>query len=229
MARGKSYTIAGVVYPRQADLEAAVKAALNSHPFNFPFEDAFLAAVINAEHQEVREAGQRATGRFEYLDFGEQLRRGMDTAERYRGGNKVMGWFEPLGDWRDVTVYPWRGRGNHRGDVKRALREISTEFLPHPMLTDFCVHPGCGSQGARLEYHHVAPEFDEMAERAMALMTPEEIEARFGYRKFEPGQDELSRLIPRDHPAVQCLVDAHESNIWEWLCAKHHRGVGLEP
>jgi len=228
MGRGKSYTIAGVTYPKQADLEAAVKLALNSHPMNMPFEDAFLAAVINAEHHEVREAGQRATGRFEYLDFGEQLRRGMDTAERYRGGSKVMGYFEPLGDWRDVTVYPWRGRGNHRGDLKRALREISTEFLPHPMLTDFCHWSGCGESGARLEYHHVDPTFDAIAEEAMALMTPEEIEGRFGYRKFEAGKDEISRLIPRDHPAILHLIEAHVGSVFEWLCAKHHRGVGLE-
>ena len=203
-----------------------MKAALNCHPRNVPFVDPFLAAVINAEHDEVRAAGQRATGAFDTLDYRGQLRRGMDTAERYRGGGVVIGFFQPLGEWRDVTVYPWRGRGNFRGDVKRALREIAAVYQPHPQAWDRCARAGCAVTGAGLEYHHVAPEFDCIAEECLARMTDAQIEERFGYSKFVPGRDELSRLIPRDHPAVVHLEEAHRANQWEWLCKAHHRNVG---
>jgi len=76
-----------------------------------------------------------------------------------------------------------------------------------------------------LEYHHIAPEFDTIAEECLALMAPLEIAERFGYSKFIPGRDELSRLIPRDHPAILHLIEAHRWNQWEWLCKAHHRNV----
>lgn len=225
MGRSKSYTVAGQHFSKQGDLEAAVKAHLNSHPLNTRFHDAFLAAVINELHPDVRAAGQRTTGEFEYLDFNEQLRRGMDSAYRYRGGKVVITYFEPLGDWRDVTVYPWRGQGNHRRDVKAALREKIAPYLPKPQAWDKCADPGCQATGADLEYQHVTPTFDELAEQCLGLMTEAEIAGRFGYSKFVDGRDELAHCIPTNHRAFRHLLAAHQGNAWQWLCAYHHRNV----
>lgn len=223
MARGKAYTVAGREFERQGDLDAEVKAHLNSHPLNTEFEDAFLAAVVNEHHPKVIAAGQHVV-RFQYLDFGEQLRRGMDSAKRHRGGKLVMGYFEPLGDWRDVTVYPWR-IGSPRGDIKAALREKIARFLPRPVASDRCERNGCTARGANLEYQHIKPTFDEIAEQCLALMSDEEISTKFGYSKFESGKDDTCDLIPDDHPAVQLLLKLHVFNDWEWLCAYHHRNV----
>lgn len=225
MSRGKRYTVAGMAFERQGDLEAAVKARLNAHPLNEVFHDPFLASVINEHHPEVIAAGQHATGRFEYLDFGEQARRGMDSATRFRGGKIVLGFFEPLGGWRDVTVYPWRGAGNYRGDVKRALREKVAPRLPRPNQIDRCARHGCPARGAELEYQHVEPTFDEVAEVCLSMIAEQDIANRFGYSKFAPGRGELVDLISDDHPAILHLIEAHCANSWEWLCAFHHRNV----
>jgi hypothetical protein len=226
MGRSKAYTVAGVVYPRQADLEAAVHAALGRHPLDRVFRDAFLAAVINTLHREVRAAGQQSTGQFEYLSAREQARRGLDTAWRYRGGKLLRSEFLPLAAWRPVTVYPWRTPADPRQALKRALREKLAAYLPHPTAADRCARAPCPARGADLEYEHLAPRFDALATAALALMQPAEIATQFGYSKFVPGCDELAHCIPDAHPAFQALLAAHRTNRWEWLCAFHHRHVG---
>lgn len=220
----KQYTVAGRMFSTQSALENEVKRCLNSHPVNTVFGDLFLREVINTLHESVREAGQHCTGVFEYLDFGEQARRGYDTAERHRGGKILRCWFEPLGDWRDVTVYPWR-KSSPQNEVKKALRQKIAFHLPHPTQHDFCNRDGCTARGRDVEYEHISPTFDEIANECLGLMSEAEIESKFGYSKFIPGRDELVHCIPDDHPAVQRLIELHKNNRWEWLCAAHHRNV----
>lgn len=219
----KQYSVAGRTFPTQAELEREVKEHLNSHDFNTVFGDQFLRAVVNSLHDEVRAAGQRVV-LFEYLDWREQVRRALDTADRYRGGACLYGFFLPLEDWRDVTVYPWR-KSKPEQDIKSALREKIASVLPRPHATDRCNREGCTARGHDLEYEHISPTFNEIAESCLALCTPEEISTRFGYSKFIPGRDHLVYCLPEDHPAVRRLFALHEHNEWEWLCALHHRGV----
>lgn len=225
--RAKAYRLGDMEFKRQRDLEEEVKRHLNAQPLNREFHDDFLALVVNELHDEVKAAGQRSTGRFIYLDFEEQVRRGMPTAARFRGGKLLMTYFEPLGDWRDVTVYPWR-KPDPKREIKAALREIIAPYLPRPTVKDACAVSGCGARGFDLEYEHVDPTFDAIAEACLSLMSEEEIRTRFGYNKFAPGALTVADFIPRDHPAVRCLVEAHGRNKWVWLCKRHHRKVGAE-
>ncbi len=222
MSRSKAYTVAGQAFRTQADLNAAVHAALYSHGCNVEFTDPFLQAVINEHHADLRAAGQHSTGRFEFLDWGEQVRRGLDSAERYRGGKLLRGWIEPYGGWMPVTAYPWK-RGDPAHHIKKALREKAAAFLPHPTPADRCAREGCTATGFALEYEHVRPTFAEIADECLVLMTRAEIETKFAYNKFRAGYTELVHCIPDDHPAVEHLRARHRDNRWEWLCAGHHR------
>ncbi len=225
MSQGKRYEVAGLVFPTQSSLEAEIHRRLFSQPLNQEFEDQFMATVINTYHQEVIAAGQHTTGLFRFLDFREQTRRGLDSATRHRGGKLLMSFFDPLGDWRDCTAYPWRGQRNPRRDIKNALREKINEYLPRPKSTDRCARQPCTATGSALEYQHIDPTFNEIAEACMELMTEAEIETRFGYSKFKTGFGDVCDLLPPLHPAVKRLIDLHIFNDWEWLCAYHHRGV----
>jgi hypothetical protein len=225
MRQCKRYVINGQVFETQRALELAVRARLNSHPLNEEFHDEFLAAVINELHANVRAAGQRATGRFQYLDWLEQYRRGMESARRHRGGKLMMGFFHPLGEWRDVSVYPWKAESNSRTAIKKALREKINQHLPRPSQSDRCTRQPCSARGFDLEYEHVRPTFNEIAEECLLLMSDEEIATRFGYSKFSPGLGELCDLLDDEHPAVRRLYELHSVNEWEWLCAHHHRNV----
>jgi len=217
----RPYVINGETFPSQKELDQRVKEIVRSAPRNVVFQSDLLAGVVNEYHPEVRAAGQQSTGYFEVLDWSEQRRRGMDTAERFRGGHVVMTYFEPLHDWRDVTVHPWR-KGSARSDVKRALREKIAGYLPRPQAWTACAK--CGT-GVGLEYEHVTPTFNAIANQCLDLMSEAEIESRFGYNKFVSGRDELCHLLPDDHPAVARLFEAHETNEWLWLCKTCHRGA----
>lgn len=225
MGRSKQYTVAGQHFAKQGDLEAAVKKALNSHPLNAEFKDDFLAAVVNELHDEVIAAGQKVVS-FGYLDYAEQVRCEMPTARRFRGGNVLMGHFMPLDEWRDVTVYPWRKSVDNRVEIKRALRDIINSLLPQPEPTDRCAFKGCTACGKNVEYEHVNPTFDVIAEECLTLVSEDELATRFGYQKFKPGTYTVADFIPKEHPAVQRLLDLHQNNRWVWLCAYHHRNVG---
>ena len=222
----KSYTVAYRYFAKQGDLEAEVKAHLNAYPLNTVFVDEFLAAVINELHPNVIAAGQMTRGEFEYLDYMEQVKRGYDTADRYRGGKLLITKFYPLEEWRDVTVYPWRKADKPEKVIKAALREKIAPHLPKPSQRDQCATLGCKARGGDLEYEHVSPTFEEVAQECIARMGAEEMADLFGYNKFIPGRDHLVHCIPDDHPAIHYLLEAHEGNEWIWLCALHHRNVG---
>lgn len=225
MGRAKPLTIAGVEYPRQMDADKAVKAALNSHSTDVPFFDSFLAAVINEHHDEVRRAGQRATGNFMYLTPRGMAMFDPDRVAELRGGKVVMALFTPCDRWEDVTVYPWR-KGNTRSKIASDLREKIARHLPHPSARDTCSCATCSADWRTLEYDHVTPTFAEMVDEVIKLMTEEEVESRFGYSKFTPGKQTASRLIPDDHPAFVRLLRLHDTNEWRWVCPLHHRNVG---
>jgi hypothetical protein len=225
MGRTKSYTVAGRHFATQRDLDAAIKEALNSHPRDTPFEDTFLAAVINELHPEVRAARQRVTA-FQYLSYGEQLRRGLATAQQFRGGNIMLGWFEPADEWTDVTVYPHRKPTDPRRLFHMALRAKIAPHLPHPGADDRCAEAGCTASGVQLEYEHAEPTFLAIASACMEVFTEEEIAGRFGHNKFLPGKRNLVDCIPDVHPAIARLRELHQDNRWMWLCKLHHRNVG---
>jgi len=219
-----AYTVAGRTFPTQASLETEIKFHLAHALRDTVFIDALFRDIVNTYHPEVVAAGQRSDGRFEYLTWHERARRGMQTARDYRGGGVIMTYFEPLGEWRDVTVYPWR-RPKPKQDIIRALRAKAAAFVPSPGPRDCCAHSGCLVRGAGLTYHHVSPTFAEMAESAFLLVSQQEHAARFGYDKFAKGTFSIADFISNDHPAVLYLEAAHRHNDWQWLCTEHHRAV----
>lgn len=219
----KPYTIDGIYFPTQSALEREVKERLKLKPRNRVFRDSLFRAVVNELHPDVVRVGEQSTGEFEVLTCAEQMRRRLQTAMQYRGGVLVMTHFARCNRWLDVTLYPWR-RGSHRGDIVDALRNKVNSLLPKPGPEDRCVIWGCDADWHTLEYHHLEPTFKAIVEGAMAYVSDEEIETRFGYDKFKPGTFSIADFIPDDHPAVLYLVEQHKRNTWQWLCATHHRG-----
>ena len=206
-------------------LEGAVRGHLiwiREHGLiNQEFDSDFLQAVINGLHQDVIDAGLRCTGKFKLLDYFEQRRQGLATATYFRGGQLMTGFFAPINEWHDVTVYPWKKTTK---DLKNdGFRLLSSKFIPSPTDQDQCSVAGCSERGYALEYHHIRPTFDEISNRCVDLCTPEDIETSFGYRKFQrPGVTSIADVIPLDHPVAVYLKNVHRDNQWSWLCKSHH-------
>lgn len=230
--RWQPMLIAGREFKYRKDLEEAIHAELWRLVRNKPVRSDFLAAVINALHEGVRSAGQRATGAFEILDAREQRRRGMDTVGRFHlgldnpNGILVTAWFQPLKAWRPCSVYPWRKSLRPEIEIKRALREKIGMILPRPNGTDSCARGYLGPCEGVLEYEHRSPTFDQIAQQCIALIAPAELQSLFGYNKFVPGREDLVHCIPDDHPAIRLLRQLHTGNDWVYLCSYHHRGAG---
>jgi len=224
MGRSKQYTVSGATFQKQKDLDDAVKKALNNHLVDTEFEDQFLADVVNQLHPEVISAGQKVV-KFIYLTATEQEKRKLSTVKRWRGGMLLMGYFEPLNDWRDVTVYPWRKPKDNRKEIMIALRELINPKLPKPKSSECCAADGCHARYSTLEYHHVYPNYYAISEKCMELISEHDIETLFGYDKFKPRTFTVADFIPMDHPAVVMLNYLHMDNKWEWLCPYHHRNV----
>lgn len=222
----RSYDFAGYHFSAQKDLNAATKEAIRCHPLDMEFTDDLLLAIINNLHPEVTAAKQRAT-KLKLLSYSKQLELGLPTAQMYRGGVLMMGWFEPLRQWRDVSVYPWKRSKDKKQLIKRALRDILSKYLPHPTNDDRCAVSGCTCTGYSLEYDHVRPTFAVISDRCLQLMSTAEIDTLFGYDKFsDSGKSSIADYIPQDHMAIKVLLDAHKFNEWRWLCKFHHRGIG---
>ena len=224
-----TFDLDGLHFASRKALEAAVKHELQSCVTNQHFRNRLLEAVINELHPDVVAAGQKAT-MLEYITWHEQKRRGIHTSEQFRGGHLMTAYFEPLGEWRDVTVYPWR-KGSNRQKIKKAFRLIIAIHIPRPKPSDTCDVPDCAASWKKLEYHHLDPTFDEIVNECIDQCSQTEIETLFGYNKFNhpPDTYSVADVIPDDHPAVRHLVNRHQVNQWVWRCAYHHRGVQKEP
>lgn len=218
----KSYTFGKWTFRSQKDLESAVKSERAALPRNQPVINELLLDVLNHLHPDVQSSGLTAI-RIQILSGTEQRRRGMETAEKFAGNDLTMAYFKPIGEWRKVTLYPWR-KGSSRAIVKRAFREIIAGYLPDPEKHHRCCIPRCTAAWDSLQYHHVSPTFDEIAEKCIALCTEEEICTKFGYNKFEFSDDidSFADIIPATHPAVRELIKLHMNNQWAWMCAEHH-------
>jgi len=222
MGQAIQYDLAGKHFNSQAALERAVKEYLRQAPRNTEFKSRFLRDIVNTLHPDVLRSPYRSTGDFRILTWEEQCRRGLPTAEQWRGGILVETFFRGLDRWQDVTVYPWKHPSIEQQFIQ-ALRAKANAFIPSPGLFDRCAEPGCSASGFDLEYHHISPPFNEMVQEALRLISAEERENRFGYDKFAEGTCSLADFIPDDHPAVLLLAQLHRGNSWVWLCPKHHK------
>ena len=215
------YDLAGVHFPTQTALAQAVKQRLAVAPLNVPFQSRLFRDIVNTLHPDVIAAQQRSTGDFIFLTWGEQRRRGMQTAQMFNGGKLLITRFEPLGEWRDVTVYPWKKR-KRRAELVDVLRLKTNELLPRPTDDDYCAYPGCDRHGFDLVYHHIDPDFRTIAQECLPYFTDKEQSTLFGYSKFSPGVVTPADCVPADHLVIHRLAEIHSCNKWAWLCTAHH-------
>jgi hypothetical protein len=83
MGRAIAYDLAGRHFATQTELEQTVKDYLRKAPMDTVFESRLLRDVVNELHPQVRNAGQRSTGRFQFLSWKEQVNQGLPYAEMY--------------------------------------------------------------------------------------------------------------------------------------------------
>jgi len=212
----RPYVVGDEVFATLQALSEAVALRRLAHDHDVEYYDAFLAEVVNELHPDVLARGYTATAFCErsWLYQSDRAR------AQCQGGTCFEAFFRELGRWQDVTTYPWR-RPSPAQEIKQALRtKFATLIRPaaHP-------HDACAECGATtfLEYDHLDPTFEVIAQECLARMSPHEITTRFGYDKFAADTISVADFLPDGHPAVRHLLARHRDNTWQWLCGAHHR------
>lgn len=212
----RPYVVGGEVFPSLHALASTIAQRRLAHAHDTEYFDPFLAEVVNELHPDVVARGYTATA------FCERSWRFQSARVRaqLQGGTLFEAFFRELGRWQDVTTYPWR-RPPIVHEIKQALRtKFAILIRPGARAGDACAV--CGATDF-LEYDHLEPTFEELAQECLARMSPHEITTRFGYDKFAAQTISLADFLPDRHSAVLHLVARHRDNRWQWLCVPHHR------
>lgn len=213
------YVVRGESFSSLEKLKKRVQEIRHSYPDNVEYYDPFLAEIVDTMHPSVVRNGYRIT-RFRNTpkhllppSLQEQLLPSYPWL--------MMGLFEPIHQWQDVTLYPWLSKGVSQ-HIKEALRKIwEMRLRPAPTWDDSCARCGRVDQ---LQYDHIVPSFNEIADACLKVVTQEERDTLFGYDKFEAGTMSLADFILRDaaRPVLLLLQESHRNNVWQWLCRDCH-------
>ena len=203
-------------FDKKKDLDITVKVLLQNSPKNIEFENEFFKELINTYHKGVRYEGLNVT-KFKILDYKHQIGKWEYARERFRGNILVTGYFEPIGEWHGVTVYPYkkitvkqklvdalRQKWSEKADKCSAVQLCeSCNIIPYPQL------------------HHDNISFSDIAKECIKLFTQKEIEIGIGnnWWKYECECDDL----PDDHPAVIKMFELHKNVKYKWLCNSCHK------
>lgn len=217
----KKYNFGEWNFDTQKELNIVVKHLLSTSPRNIEFENKFFEELINKYHKGVNYEKIKVK-KFKIITFENQVGKWKYAKERFRGNFLVTGYFEPIGDWHGVTVYPYK-KSTVKGKLIEALRqrwsetaEVRGEYqlceecnvIPHPQL------------------HHDNISFKEIAEKCLKLFTKKELDIGISstWWKFECECDE----IPINHPAVLEMFRLHKDVKYRWLCHHCHKKIHAE-
>ena len=213
---GRTFTFGGRFYSTEVELNRDVKFLLKECKHNVEFEHKYFSDLINTYHNGVNYSGYKVT-KFKILDYEYQVGRWEKLRDKYRGNFVVTGYFEPVGKWHSVTLYPYKIK-NIKSKLIAGLREkwaekaeIRTEnqlcenckIMPYPQL------------------HHDNISFKEIAEKCMKLFTKEEL--MFGLGGDWWKHDCISDVLSDNHPAVIEMFKLHEGVTYKWLCHQCHK------
>ena len=205
-------------FDTQKNLDINIKFLLKESPRNIEFENQFFKELINTYHKGVNYEKLKVT-KFKILDYSNQIGKWKYARDRFRGNFLVTGYFEPVGEWYGVTVYPHK-KSNVRQKLIEGLRQKWAEKAEIRKAEQLCENCNIIPYP---QLHHDNISFAEIAEECMKLFTKKELEIGIGnnWWKYECECDEL----PDDHPAVLEMFKLHENVTYKWLCYNCHKKV----
>lgn len=212
----KQYDFGRWHFDTQRELNITVKYLLSQCPKNEEFENEFFKELIQTYHEGVRYEGLKIT-KFKIITFNNQVGKWKYAQERFRGNFLVTGFFEPVGEWHGVTIYPYK-KQTVKGKLIESLRQRwseTAEVRKEGQLCEECkVIPY-----PQLHHHNIS--FKKIAEKCLHLFTEKEMKIGINssWWQYECECDE----IPFDHPAVVEMFRLHKDVEYKWLCYECHK------
>ena len=204
-------------FDKARDLDFTIKILLKESPRNVEFKNDFFKELINTYHKGVMYENLKVT-KFKILEYSQQTDKWKYAQERFRGNILVTGYFEPIGEWHAVTVYPHK-KQNVKSKLIEGLRQKWAEKAPKSSGEIICEYKNCNIPWPQL--HHDNISFKEIAEKCLKFFSQKELEIGIGnnWWKYECECDEL----PDNHPAVIEMFRLHKDVEYKWLCDIHHK------
>lgn len=213
---GKSFDFGTFHFDTQTDLDRTIHQKILESPINTEFEEVFFSELLNKYHREIVKRNLRVT-KFKIIDWREQVGKWSFCRDRFRGGNFVLGYFEPINEWHGVTLYPHKKEKSIEERMILGLRQKWSEnakVRSPDQVCEIC-------HGPYPQLHHDSLSFQKIAEFCLNEFTEEEKKNNFGY-DWWLHENEADALYD-NHPAVKKLHELHEQVIYRWLCIDCHR------
>jgi len=212
----KSFDFGKFHFDSKKNLDITIKFLLQQSPRNIEFKNEFFKELINTYHEGVIKENLKVT-KFKILDYNNQTDKWIYARERFRGNDLVTGYFEPIGRWHGVTVYPHK-KTTARQKIIDALRQKWAEKAKKSDDSQLCEE--CNIIPFP-HLHHDNITFKEIAEKCMKFFTEKELRVGIGndWWKYECEADDL----PDNHPAVVEMFKLHKDVKYKWLCSICHK------
>ena len=216
----KSYVFGRWKYKTEKELYIDTKYLLSISPRNEIFENEFFKELINKYHAGVFLEGLNVT-KFKILTQDNQIDKWSYAKEKFRGNILVTGYFEPVGEWHGVTLYPYKKKAPYiKTKLVRILKEKWSEKAEKRKDNQLCEN--CKITPAS-QLHHDNISFKSITKKCMKFFTKKELEIGLGYNWWK--QECISNSISDNHPAVIEMFRLHENVKYKWLCYNCHKEI----
>jgi len=220
---GNSFDFGTWHFDTETELYITTKYLLSTSPRNEEFKNEFFKELINKYHAGVI-MNKLKVSKFKILTSDNQIGKWSYAKEKFRGGILVTGYFEPVGEWHGITLYPYKKKPKHiKSKLVRILREKwaeKAEIRKDDQLCEECKimpYP---------QLHHDNISFKEIADKCMIFFTEEELKYGLGEDWWK--QECISDNISDSHPAVVEMFKLHKDVKYKWLCYQCHKDTHSE-
>lgn len=192
-------------FPRQADVEAAIRAVVNPRHFHQSFESPLISDLVQERHYFCRLHGLRPSA---FKKTPE------NTPYRFYGLFASHGW-HPV-SWRKCLTPP----PSREAIIVAAFRKrIEEEKMAFRRANPLCAH--CGKAPSE-ETHHAEPTFKEITERVFAATSGPEIDSAIAAWNWFVKED---FVVPEGHVIAQRFDAMHATARLEALCRECHKAT----
>lgn len=194
-------------FPSKQSLKTYIQNELNNKPFYQEFNSILLSNLVWRYHYWFSKYNHLPT-RFRKVRW--------ENGE-YRNSYRFEAWFPKLGEWRNLSWNKCIFGHDLNKNINAILRDsVNDEVAFYKDFNPVCER--CGVSRSE-EVDHVDPEFIVIQNEARKLITESDINE---WEEHLMNEERWDFAIPKNHPAIQYVIKAHETAVLQAVCKPCH-------
>lgn len=194
-------------FPSKQSLKAYIQQELAEKPFYQEFTNFILTNLVWRHHYWF--------SKYNYLPT--RFRKVHWENGEYRNSYRFEAYFPKLGEWRNLSWNKCIFGHDLSKNINAILRDSVNDHVA--LYKDFHqVCERCGISRSE-EVDHVNPEFIVIQNAAWGFITEQDVQ---GWEEHVMNEERWDFTIPKDHPAIQYVIKAHETAILQAVCKPCH-------